>query len=226
MRRLLASVFAVAAAMFASMSFAVPAQAAGGEVFTVWDGSSYEYYKTCSATPPYPCSTVAQTMYLQITGSQTKSTPIVLGYHIEDITTTAGADYNFPTTGTVTMPANQNVTALFIPLVADGIAEPTETFRVHLTSSSVGGNISDTGIGSIWNDGLIPGDCNLSRSSLYTVSMTCTGRPVGQQWQNIADCGDEWPHVETVLGNVVTGNGTSTATCRSYPWKDSTFHTT
>ena len=225
MRRVLGGLFVVAAVLIGSAGWQLPARAAAGEVFTVWDGSSYEYYKTCSDTPPYPCSTVAETMYVQISASQTKHSPIVLGYSIEDITTTAGADYTLPTTGTVTIPANQYVTGLYVPLVADGVAESTETFRVHLTSSSVGGDFTDTGLGSIWNDGLIPGDCSLSRSSLYSVSMTCTGRPAGQQWSNIADCGEDWPRVEEVSGPTVTGNGTSTATCTAYAWKDSTFYT-
>jgi Calx-beta domain len=198
-------------------------QSGGGEVFTVWDGSSYEYYKTCSATAPFTCGTFAQTMYLQITDSSARSVPITLGYHIEDITATAGQDYTFPVNGTVTIPANQYGTALFIPLVVDGITEPAETFRVHLTSSSVGGDISDTGIGTIYNDGLIPADCSLSRSSLYTVSMTCTNRPPTQQWRNSAQCGEEYPHVAFVNGPIVTGNGTSTTTCTSYVWTNASF---
>jgi hypothetical protein len=225
-RGLLRLLATAAVALPITLSVQPAAQAAGGDVFTVWDGSSYEYYKTCSATSPFPCSTNAQTMYVQITGTYPpKSFAITLGYQIEDITTTAGQDYTLATTGTVVMPANQYVTGLFVPLVADGLAESSETFRVHLTSSSVGGDISDTGIGTIWNDGLIPGDCSLSRTSLYTVAMSCTGRPPTQQWRSIADCGEEWPHVQTVLGPVVTGNGTSSTTCPSYAWKDSTFHT-
>jgi hypothetical protein len=196
----------------------------GGEVFTVWDGSSYEYYKTCSGAAPFTCGTFAQTMYVQITGTYPpKSFPITLGYHIEDITTTAGQDYTLPINGTVTIPANQYVTGLFVPLVVDGVAESAETFRVHLTSSSVGGDISDTGIGTIYNDGLIPADCSLSRSSPYTVAMTCTGRPPTQQWRNSAQCGEEWPHVAFVNGPIVTGNGTSSTTCQSYLWTNADF---
>ncbi|SRR6266487_134825 len=223
-RRILRALVMAAVALLVTLGMQPAAHAADDEVFTVWDGSSYEYYKTCSATPPYPCSTNPQTMYVQITDSSPKSFAITLGYRIEDITTTAGQDYTLATTGTVVIPANQNVTGLFVPLVADGVAEPSETFRVHLTSSSVGGNISDTGIGTIWNDGLIPGDCSLSRSSLYTVAMSCSGRPPTQQWRSIGNCGEEWPHVTSVLGPIVTGNGTSSTTCPSYVWQSSTFH--
>jgi hypothetical protein len=53
--------------------------------------------------------------------------------------------------------------------------------------------------------------------------MTCSGRPPTQQWYNGAHCGDEWPHVEYVAGNVVTGNGTSTTHCNTYLWRDASF---
>jgi hypothetical protein len=232
MRHVLRSFLVAAAAVLIVLGMQPSAHAAvrpakgggGGEVFTVWDGSSYEYFKTCADTAPFTCGTFGESMYVQITGTYpAKTFAITLGYHIEDITTTAGADYTLPVDGTVTIPANQYVTGLWVPLVVDGVAEPNETFRVHLTSSSVGGNISDTGIGTIWNDGLIPADCNLSRSGLYTVSMTCTNRPPTQQWYNAASCGEEWPHVEYVDGPTVTGNGTSTSQCHSYAWKDASF---
>lgn len=38
----------------------------------------------------------------------------------------------------------------------DGVAEIDETLRLRLTSSNVGGNISDTGIGMIYDGGTIP----------------------------------------------------------------------
>ncbi len=227
MRQVLRPLLIAAAAALIALAGS-PAQAAqaaqSSEVFTVWDGGSYEYDKTCSSTAPFTCGTFAQSMYVQITGSYPpRNVAITLGYRIEDITTTAGQDYTLPTTGTVTMPAGQYVTGLFVPLVVDGIAEPSETFRVHLTSSSVGGDISDTGIGTITNDGLIPADCSLSRSDLYTVSMSCTNRPPTQRWQNAADCGTEWPHYEYAAGPIVTGNGTSTTQCHIYRWTDASF---
>jgi hypothetical protein len=132
-------------------------------------------------------------------------------------------DYDFPTTGTVTIPAGQYVTGLNIPIIVDSTTEPSETFQVSLTSSSVGGDISDTGIGTITDGGLIPLDCNLSQSDSKTVSMTCGGRPPAQQWYNSASCGEEWPHVAYADGNVVTGNGTSTTYCTSYTWTSADF---
>jgi len=194
------------------------------EVFTVWDGGSYEYFKTCSGAPSFTCGTYGQTMYVQITGSYPpRQQAIVLNYQITDITATSGLDYTYPATGTVTIPGGQYVTGLYIPIVVDSLTEGSETFRVSLTHSSVGGNISDTGVGTISDNGLIPPDCNLSQADSKTVSMACSGRPANQTWYNDAFCGDEWPRVEYEAGNQVTGNGTSTSRCISYAWRDADF---
>jgi Calx-beta domain len=190
-------------------------------VFTVYDGASYEYVKTCADTAPFSCGTFAESMFVQIVGPYPpKNYPITLTYRIEPITATAGADYTL-SSGTAAIAAGQYVTGIRIPLVADGVAEPNETFRVRLTSSSIGGNISDTGIGTIWNDGQIPPDCNLSKPDLITTSMTCTNRPAGQRWQHIVTCGDigAWGYVRA-YGPVVTGNGTSTAVCDDFAGYD------
>lgn len=67
-----------------------------------------------------------------------------------------------------------------------------------------------------------PADCTTNRIDRSTLSMTCTDRPAGQQWRLwIMSCHSGWTDTEA-FGNVVTGNGTSTATCpyqssASYP---------
>lgn len=101
-------------------------------------------------------------------------TAITVGWQIVPITATPGVDFTGPTSGTLTIPTYSSQQPVIVPVVIDGLAEPTETFQVRLTSSSAGGDISDTGIGNIWNDGLIPPDCDLSRSASLTVSLTCT----------------------------------------------------
>jgi hypothetical protein len=142
MRRLLL-VAASAALLLLGMqpaAHAAKVQPNASEVFTVWDGGSYEYFKTCSGAPSFTCGTYGQTMYVQITGSwPPRNQPIQLGYQITDSTATSGVDYNFPTTGTVTIPAGQYVTGLNIPIIVDSTTEPSETFQVSLTSSSVAG---------------------------------------------------------------------------------------
>lgn len=217
----------VATAALVTIGLAPVAQAAKPQppaTFTVYDGASYEYVKTCANTAPFACGTFAQNMFVQIVGPYPpKSFPITLGFAIDPITATPGADYTV-TSGTATIPANQYVTSIWIPLVADGVAEPDETFRVRLTSSSIGGNLSDTGIGTIWNDGQIPPDCTLSKSDLRTTSMACTDRPPTQRWQHIVTCGEHgWGYI-FAYGPEVTGNGTSTAVCTQFAgYDESTF---
>jgi len=104
-----------------------------------------------------------------------------------------------------------------VPLVNDGVAEPSETFTVRLTSASVPGDISDTGTGTILDGSQFPTDCTLSQDlDAGTRSLTCTGRPAGQRWfivQPFASIGG----IDFDDGNIVTGNGTSTAHLYGYP---------
>jgi len=212
-----------AAATLVTLGLLPCAQAESSPVFSVQDVSSYEYYKSCSSSTPYTCSTTSNSLYVPINIDYPRSTPITLGYQLEDITTTAGLDYTGPTSGTVTLNAWQYGMVLTVPIVNDGVAEPTETFRVRLTSSSVGGNISDTGVATILDAGQIPSDCNLSRSDAYTVSLACTGRPANQQWYHRIQCGGWWPNSAFSNGNTVTGNGTSTARCQGSNYVSSSF---
>ena len=57
-----------------------------------------------------------------------------------------------------------------------------------------------------------PADCTVSNPNSYTSSLTCTNRPAGQQWQTYRDCTGVWLD-SGADGNIVTGNGTSTAVC-------------
>ena len=191
---------------------AQPAHATG-PTFSVFDAQSYEYSKDCSTQgPPFPCTTNSQDMYVEIWTPQPLNQQVTFGYQIDPITATEGSDY-IGTTGTAVMPANTNYSLIEIPVIMDGVAEPSETLQVKLTSSSIGGDISDTGIGTILNDGQVPADCNLSRPSLKVTSMACTNRPPTQQWQIQITCYEgAWGYV-SAYGQFVTGNGTSTATC-------------
>lgn len=71
---------------------------------------------------------------------------------------------------------------------------------------------SAAGVGPIMTDGQIPGDCTLTAPSSQTRSLTCTNRPPAQRWHLYMYC-IKWVNVEDTVGNIVTGNGTSTATC-------------
>lgn len=61
-----------------------------------------------------------------------------------------------------------------------------------------------------------PPDCTVSSPNNYTSSLTCTNRPAGQQWRSYRLCEGPWLDSDA-WGNVVTGNGTSTAACY-YTW--------
>ena len=142
--------------------------------------------------------------------------PITVGYQIINWTAVAGQDFT-GTSGTVTIsPYNQNIN-IVVPLVNDGVAEPSETFTVRLTSASVPGDISDTGVGTITDGSQFPTDCTLTQVlDQRSRSLTCTSRPAGQRWfivQPYASIGGvDWDY-----GNIVTGNGTSTAHWYAYP---------
>jgi hypothetical protein len=57
-----------------------------------------------------------------------------------------------------------------------------------------------------------PADCSETRINSRTVSLTCTSRPATQQWRYEVLCTGGWFDT-SALGNIVTGNGTSTAVC-------------
>lgn len=176
-----------AAAVLATVSLLPAAQAkppgqGNQPVFVVGNGFGYEYEKTCTDTEPYSCGTHSGRVLVHVTVQNRPNplTAITVGWQIVPITATPGVDFTGPTSGTLTIPTHSSQQPVIVPVVIDGLAEPTETFQVRLTSSSAGGDISDSGIGNIWNDGLIPPDCDLSRSASLTVSLTCTAwRPGG-----------------------------------------------
>ena len=214
MRPVIRLITAAATVALGALALIPTAQAAQSPTFTMGDTSAYEYSKDCSTQgPPFPCPTSSTTMYVEVWTPLPVRQQVTFGYAIDPITATQGVDYT-GTTGTTVMAANTNFAFIAIPIIMDGMAEPTETFRVRLTSSSIGGNISDTAIGSILNDGQIPADCTLTRPSLMVTSLACTGRPPTQHWRIEITCYDSggWGYVRA-YGQIVTGNGTSTATC-------------
>ena len=203
---------------------AAPAQAAtvqSTKVATVHDAQISEYEVRCpSWGPPGPCTQQAQTiMYLRISVSNfTSGSPISFTYVIDNLTTSP-ADYvvqhPIPAGQFSVYPSTNAWTHIMIRPSNDGVAEPTETFRLRLTGSSSPVDISDTGIGTITNGGHLPTDCTMSRVSISSASMTCTARPAGQQWRMRAECNGfppSWP-----VGTIVTGNGTSNVTCSYEP---------
>lgn len=200
----------------------VPAAQASTFVFSVSDTTAYEYYWSCASASPYTCTTTNFSVPVGVALNQPSSVPITVSYQIVNVTAAAGQDFTGATSGTVTIPAWKPAASFSVPLLNDGLLEPDETFQVRLTGSSIGGDITDVGLVTIRDGGQIPQDCALSRGSAYASFVSCNNRPVTQQWyQKIACFG--FPPV-TINGNVVTGSGTSAASCPTgYTWKGATF---
>lgn len=203
---------------------AAPAQAVSVQstkVATVHDAQAAEYEVRCpSWGPPGPCTQhYVRYMYLRISVSNfTSGSPITFTYVIDHLTASA-SDYviQHPVpAGQITVwPSSDAHREIMIRMVDDGVAEPTETFRLRLTGSSVPADLGDTGIGTITDGGHLPADCTMARVSVGSASMTCTARPPAQQWRMQAECNGfppTWP-----LGTTVTGNGTSNVTCSMEP---------
>lgn len=208
------------AAALATLGLAPPALAGGGPpaptFITVGDFSRSEHTRDCTEVAPSHCNVIINnSLIVGITAhNRPKSggmfVPITVGWQIINGTAVAGLDFSGPTSGTVTVTPNNQHINFSVPLVNDSVAEPSETFIVRLTSSSVPADISDTGTQTIIDGDQFPDDCTLSQDlPAQTRSLTCTGRPAGQRWL-ILQPWIGWG-IEVEYGNLVTGNGTSTA---------------
>jgi hypothetical protein len=206
------------AAVTALCLLSVPAALAAGSaprshgtVVSVRGETSYEYVKSCSNTAPYPCGTYNAQVEFSIYTTNQGSAPITVGYQTVDGTATAGSDYQ-ATSGTVTIQQNAPEAYVLVTIFNDGVGEPSETVNMKLTSSSSPADISSVGTSTILDGGQIPTDCNLGKTAPDQESMTCTNRPATQTWYLHAMCdyplGHPW-----IVGNQVTGNGTSAGTC-------------
>lgn len=115
-------------------------------------------------------------------------------------------------TGVQTISAGGDL--LDVPLMISGATVP-KTFFVKLTSASPSGDISSVGTETILPGNEIPSDCSMNLVSNESLSLTCTGRPVSQQWNFQATCIHGFIE-PTITGNTVTGDGTSTVTCSNF----------
>lgn len=184
------------------------AQAAPTTVVTVNNDSAAEGAWRCGSSAPYACSLQAGHLSIGITAART----ITLTYVIEGVTATAGQDYTGPTSGMVTVPTS-GYTSVIVPLVIDSSAEPPESLRLRITGASAPADISDTGVGTILDGIGVPTDCTPSKYSSTTIALDCTQRPATASWRLVLSCATGAGWGEPAYGNVVTGNGRSTATC-------------
>jgi len=209
--------------VFGAMALAtfgiVPTAQAAPPELRIYDSTRYEYVTSCHSG----CGTVTQTMEFLVWLYPSKNSAVTVDYLIEDVTTTAGQDYTGPTSGTLTLAPHSSQAHLHVTIVNDGVTEGNETFRLRATGISVNANISDTGTGTILDGGNMPADCSMANVSTGSYSITCTNRPANQQWVHRQQCMIEWLEFVYINGNVVTGNGTSTASCGQYNYNSSSF---
>lgn len=226
------SLVVVAAAALVATALAPAAPAAAhhpkhdGYVLSVSDASAYEYRKTCDRQAPYDCRTDSTQVVIILNVETSEDTapeptePFTVDFLIEDITAVHGVNYTGPTSGTATVEPRYSMAQHYflIPVLdTGGDGEPDKTFRLSLTGTSLpNADLSDTGIGTIRSGGLIPRDCDPFRPDGLTISMTCTDRPADDQWTVRAQCqweGGGFPFWKDVDGPIVTGNGTTSASC-------------
>lgn len=192
---------------------AAPARPAATMVATVADAQSLEHELECGFAPG-PCNIrYARRLLFRVSVSNFSGSPITFGFRAEDITTTSGVDYvpwPYAPPDRVTTDA-YGYAYIALDVVIDSVAEPSETVRIRLTSTSRPADISDTAIGTVLDGNQLPPDCSAARIDNDRGSVTCSNRPAGQNWQGRFECGGFPP--PWVRGNVVAGNGTSTGNC-------------
>jgi hypothetical protein len=212
--RRLATMIGLATALGALsvLPMATAASAEASTTFSIDSTSQYEYLPTCSNTAPFPCGQTALVLAFRIYTSHIYNHDITVNWSISGGTATAGSDFTGSTTGTVTIAKNTVNHEVDIQLVNDGWGESSETFNVHLTGASVPGDLSAVGTETILDGSRIPADCSLGKTDPGEESMTCTNRPANQNWYLDAECIYPWGDPE-IIGNTVTGNGTSEGTC-------------
>ena len=205
-----------AGAVLCTLGLVPAAQAAAHTVqLNVRDGAGTERYLSCPVGPG-TCTVrdgwVAFAIQVGYGSWRPKNTAITVGYQLVDGTALAGQDYQGPTSGTATIPADATQTTVTVPLVVDDVAEPAKTFTLHLTSSNVPADLSSVGTGTITDGTLPPADCTATKSDDHIMNMTCTNRPASQRWHLWVICASifgGYPYD----GNIVTGNGTSIYDC-------------
>lgn len=194
-----------------------PAAQAASLSVTVYGGVTAEYRKACAGQQPFTCGTFGNVASFTIQTYGQRS-PVTVSYEFLSGTAVAGQDFTGPYTGSVTIQPNFPQAWVSVPVVNDGIAEPTESLSLRVTGVSRPATIGAPDETLIFDGGNMPVDCDPARTFSGS-SITCTNRPAGQRWQVNSSCdrGDAWLPVWTrylyVQGNVVTGSGTSAVTC-------------
>lgn len=212
--RIAAVLLAAAAATLSTMPAASAVPRAS---VAVYGGVTAEYVKRCTSVEPFVCGTYTNVASFTISVWNTNS-PVTVSYEFLSGTATAGVDFTGPYTGSVTIQPNFPQAWVSVPVVNDGIAEPTESLSLRVTGVSVRANTGAQDETLIFDGGNMPADCNLARDRT-SFTLTCTDRPAGEVWHLSISCdrGPSWPNEWTryfrVAGADVTGSGSATTQC-------------
>ena len=99
-----------------------------------------------------------------VTLSAATTVPVTVSYATADGTAAAGSDYT-AMGGTLTIPVGQTTATIIVPVLADTVVEPNETFTLNL-SNPTGATISDSqGVGTIVNDDVTPPATNATHTT-------------------------------------------------------------
>jgi hypothetical protein len=200
--------------VLAGLAPAVPAAASPMINIQTGSDTGYQYVKYCNGST---CNLQRSTqLILEFLETTDPPKPVTISWQIQDVTTQAGVDYTGPTSGTATIPDSNNCANcafVTVPIVNEGAPDGTETFNLVITGTSVRATTTN-GTGTINSGAQIPSDCSLAYVSSASKSLTCTGRPPGQNWYFYIAC---VPVIKfgNAYGNIVAGDGTSTATCQN-----------
>jgi hypothetical protein len=212
MRTLRTVIVAAGSAVLLGLGLVSAAPASASDVtVSVLSDSYYQYLKTCPSSTD--CNVVSSTelnFFFQI--SRLVSYPVTLDYKVTNGTAVDGEDFNVPMTGQVTIAANNSYYDLQVPLVNEGEFGITTTFTIAITKVETKG-VGVTGgpaTGTI-DGGNVALDCSYSNPAERSMSLTCDGRPAAQAWHMNLLCAAFKIYIG--IGNEVTGEGTSSATC-------------
>ena len=213
--RLSALAAVTAALLLTGAAPAVPAAASSKINIQTYSDAEYQYVKYCNGST---CNLKRSTeLVLEFLETTFPPKPVTIDWQIQDVTTQHGVDYTGPTSGQATIPDPStgcgNCTFVLVPIVNEGAPDATETFNMVITNTSVPATTSN-GTGTIYSQAQIPEDCSLAYVSSQAKSLTCTGRPSGQKWYFYLQCLNAPRFFGYADGNIVTGDGTSTAACQ------------
>lgn len=170
----------IAAVVFAAgllSSGMVPVAHAASLSVDVYGGVTAEYRKTCTNQAPFVCGTYGNVASFTIQ-TYGQRTPVTVSYQFLSGTAIAGQDFTGPYTGSVTIQPNFPQAWVSVPVVNDGITEPTESLSLRVTSVSQKANIGPPDDTLIFDGATCPWTATRRAPSPVPRSPAPTGRRV------------------------------------------------